>query len=328
MNSTEPYSVAAREDIDTIISLLNAIYPLSDALKQAFYKHIVTLQLSANDVLLKQGEICRYMYFIKSGAITAYSIHNRKKITTYISVENEFVSSINGLHGAAPAMETMVAVEPTTLLAMHNDVMQELFQVHFDFNYLFRVMVEKYYRDAQERSHIIRIGNATERYAYFTNTKPGYIERLPADCVAAFLDMKPATLLRIKKQAEAAALHKTSADDLCRQIDAYMQQQKPYTSKNISLPVLATALGLTTHELSVLLNSHYHLNFTDFINTHRIRHIQAQMASADNLKSYTIEALASEVGFASRSAFYNAFKKLAGTSPLQYAQTIAAGSPV
>lgn len=328
MINREPYPVAAREDVDYIIGLLNTIYPLSEALKQACYQHLVTFQIAKDDILLKQGDTCRYMYFIKSGAIMAYSIHNRKKITTYISVENEFVSSINGLHGAAPAMETMVAVENTSLLAMHNDVMQELFQVHFDFNYLFRVMVEKYYRDAQERSHIIRIGNATERYAYFTSTKPGYIERLPAECVAAFLDMKPATLLRIKKQAEAAAAHKADTIILCRQIDAYMQLHTPYTNKNISLPSLAAELGLTTHELSVVLNSHYHLNFTDFINTHRIRHIQQQMAQPDSLKKHTVEAMAHEVGFASRSAFYNAFKKLAGTSPLQYAQKLATGSPV
>lgn len=324
----EPYPIAAREDVDIVIGLLNTIYPLSDALKQACYKHLVTLQVAKNEILLHQGDICRYMYFIKSGAIMAYSTHNRKKITTYISVENEFVSSINGLHGAAAAMETMVAVENTTLLAMHNDVMQGLFEVHFDFNYLFRVMVEKYYRDAQERSHIIRIGNATERYAYFTNTKPGYIERLPTESVAAFLDMKPATLLRVKKQVEAAAARKADTTNLCRQIDAYMQQHTPYTNKNINLPALASQLGLAANELSVLLNSHYHLSFTDFINTHRIRHIQEQMAKPDSLRNYTIEALAGEVGFSSRSVFYNAFKKLSGTSPLQYAQSIAAGSPV
>jgi AraC-like DNA-binding protein len=324
----EPYPTAAPEDIGYLIGLLNQVYPISDALKAEFYRHVVAFQLPKDEILVKQGDTCRYMYFIKSGAIMAYSIHNLKKVTTYISVENEFVSSINGLHGAAPAMETMVAVEDTTLMAMHNDVMQSLFEVYFDFNYLFRVMVEKYYRDAQERSHIIRIGNASERYAYFIHTKPGYIERLPAACVASFLDIKPATLFRIKKQFEAAASPKAATAGLCRQIDAYMQQHTPYTDKHINLSSLAADLKLTAPTLSVLLNNHYHLSFNDFINTHRINRIKTQMASPGSLKNFTIEAMASEVGFASRSAFYNAFKKLAGTSPLQYAQSLAGGSPV
>jgi AraC-like DNA-binding protein len=323
-----PYPTAAKEDIDYLIYLLNMIYPMSEALKAAFYRHVVTLEIARDEILVKQGDICEYMYFIKKGAIMAYSMHNRKKVTTYISVENEFVSSITGLHGVGPTMETMVAVEPAILMAMHNDVMQELFQTHFDFNYMFRVMVEKYYRDAQERAHIIRIGNARERYAYFTKTKPGYIERLPIEKVASFLDITPATLLRIKKEAEAAASHTAEVARLCKEIEAHMQQHSTYTDKNISLASLAATLGITPHTLSLLLNNHYHLSFADYINTLRINCIKERIAGSGNLKNYTIEAMANEVGFSSRSAFYSAFKKLVGLSPLQYIQSLDQDSPV
>lgn len=323
-----PYPIAAKEDIDYLIQLLNMIYPVSDALKTAFHRHVVTLEVGKDEILVKQGDICQYMYFIKKGAIMAYSMHNRKKVTTYISVENEFVSSITGLHGVGPTLETMEAVEPTILMAMHNDVMQELFQTHFDFNYMFRVMVEKYYRDAQERAHIIRIGNARERYAYFTKTKPGYIERLPAESVASFLDITPATLLRIKKEAEAAASQSPGIARLCGEIDAHMQQHSTYTDKNISLASLAASLGIAPHTLSLLLNNHYHLSFADYINTLRINCIKEQIASSGHLKNYTIEAMANEVGFSSRSAFYSAFKKLVGLSPLQYIQSLGPDSPV
>jgi len=323
-----PYPIAAKEDIDYLIYLLNTIYPMSEALRAAFYRHVVTLEIAKDEILVKQGDICEYMYFIKKGAIMAYSMHNRKKVTTYISVENEFVSSITGLHGVGPTMETMVAVEPTILMAMHNDVMQELFQTHFDFNYMFRVMVEKYYRDAQERAHIIRIGNARERYAYFTKTKPGYIERLPIEKVASFLDITPATLLRIKKEAEAAASHSAEVARLCEEIDAHMQQHSTYTDKNISLASLAATLGIAPNTLSLLLNNHYHLSFADYINTLRINCIKERIAGSGNLKNYTIEAMANEVGFSSRSAFYSAFKKLVGLSPLQYIQSLGPDSPV
>lgn len=323
-----PYPIAARADIDYVLTLLSTIYPASDALKDAFYRHVVSLDIAKDEILVKQGDVCDYMYFIKTGAIMGYSIHNRKKITTFISVENEFVSSITGLHGVVPAMETMEAVEPTTLLAMHNDVMQTLFQTHFDFNYMFRVMVEKYYRDAQERSHIIRIGNARERYAHFTKTKPGYIERLPAESVASFLDITPATLLRIRKQSKAAASQTTEIADLCEKIDAHIRRHKAFTNKNISLASLAEELGLAANTLSLTLNNYYHLNFADYINTYRINCIKERIAGSGGLQNYTIEAMANEVGFSSRSAFYSAFKKLVGASPLQYAQSLTNSSPV
>src|SRR5690349_14665094 len=126
------YRKAEKKDVLRIIQMLSAIYPMSEGLQQEFYKNVRSIELQKDDVLMKQGEICHYMYFIKRGALMGYSAHNGKQITTYISVENEFVSSITGLHGVSPSKETVVAVEHSVLLAMHNDVMQRLFTVYFD----------------------------------------------------------------------------------------------------------------------------------------------------------------------------------------------------
>lgn len=82
-----PYRKATKNNVSLIIQLLSRIYPFSKGLQQAFYTHTHTIQLSKNEVLLRQGETCQYMYFIKKGAMMGYSVHNNKKITTYISIE-------------------------------------------------------------------------------------------------------------------------------------------------------------------------------------------------------------------------------------------------
>src|SRR5947208_520187 len=79
-----PYPKAAKKDVLKIIQMLSTIYPLSESLQQEFYKHTHTIQLQKNEALMRQGEICNYMYFIKKGALMGYSAHNNKKITTYI----------------------------------------------------------------------------------------------------------------------------------------------------------------------------------------------------------------------------------------------------
>lgn len=319
-----PYRKAGEMDVLQIIRMLSSIYPMSEGLKQEFYKNIRSIELQKNDILLKQGEICHYMYFIKKGALMGYSAHNGKKITTYISVENEFVSSITGLHGVSPSKETVVAVEHSVLLAMHNDVMQQLFTVYFDFNFIFRVMVEKYYRDAQERSYIIRIGNARERYMYFAQTMPGYMERLPEESVASLLNIKAVTLARLKKQFAAAAKPQASEDEeKCRQLDHHIRSRQLYRNKKISLTSLSAELGIGRHRLSSLINNYYHLTFSDYINSFRINRIKEQLKDTRVLQRHTIEMLANDAGFASRSAFYSAFKKETGISPKEYLQRLA-----
>jgi AraC-like DNA-binding protein len=315
------YAKAHEQDIAHVIYLLNSIYPLSGALCKEFHSHLVSLELEKDAVLLAEGETSQFMYFILSGALMGYSTYKEKQIITYISVENEFVSSISGMHGMKPSREGIMAVEPTRLIALPNAILLGLFEKYFDFNYIFRVMVQQYYQDAQERAHIIRVGNAKERYLYIIQTNPGIIDRFPLENIASLLNMEPLTLARIKKQHSLSLKKDGDTEELCRQLEAYILKQKPYRQKDLKMSMMAEAVGITPHKLSSLLNNHYQVNFVDFINTYRINSIKEQMTLPQNMQHYTIESMAYEAGFSSRSAFYNAFKKLMGTSPAEFVRS-------
>ncbi|MER2999334.1 hypothetical protein [Pontibacter populi] len=101
------------EDRAYILGLLTTLHPVSNDLQEEFYKHAIAIQLEEGQHLLCLGGKCNCMYFITEGALMAYSVHKPKQITTYISVENEFISSLSGLYGEQPSREAIVAVEPT-----------------------------------------------------------------------------------------------------------------------------------------------------------------------------------------------------------------------
>lgn len=316
------YKSAQPTDIDHLLYLLNTIYPLSEALRTTISSNLVSLELNKDALLVAEGETGHYMHFIVTGALMGFSTHKGKKIITYISVDNEFVSSISGMHGESPSHEGILAVEATRLLALPNSIILQLFEKQFDFNYIFRIMVQKYYQDAQERSHIIRVGNGRERFAYFIQANPGFIDRIPLEHVASLLDMKPETLARIKKQHTQSMKKEEGTAELCKQLEAHLLKHQPYRTKDLKLSELAEAIAITPHKLSSLLNDHYRLNFVDFINTYRINSIKGQMTLPQNMQHFTIEALAYEAGFSSRSAFYAAFKKITGTSPVEFAKNL------
>jgi len=316
------YKKADSGDIEIVIRILNEAYPVSAVLQEALYTNIVSLTLKKGATLTAEGEFCQYMYFIISGALMAQATYNGKKVTTYISVENEFVSSISGMHGMSPTKEGIIAVEPTSLVALPNKILLDLFEKCFDLNYAFRVLVQKYYQDAQERAHIIRVGNAKERYHYFLATKPGYIDRLPLEHIASLLDMKPQTLERIRKQHALTLKKDEETEQQCRQLEVCLTKYKLYSKKDISLSSLSRTLGITPHRLSFLINNNYHFNFVDFINMYRINSVREQLALQNNIQHFTIETLASNAGFVSRSAFYRAFKKQVGISPTEFVQSL------
>ncbi len=305
------------QDIAYIIGLLSMQHPVCDELQDEFYKHAVAATLNKDQHLLHQGELCHYMYFIKEGALMAYSLHRHKKITTYISVENEFVSSLSGLYGELPSKEAIVAIEPTLVLGVHTDVLQEWYKRFFDLNYIIRTVYENYYRDAQERTHIVRVGNAMERYQYFLSSKPGFIDRLPLECVASFLDMKPETLSRIKKQNKGE-VRENNAETIPHQVEQFMKTTECFKEKAIKVQDIAQRLDMPSYKLSQVLNTYFKTSFSDFVNQHRIDYLKKQLENEEHLQSFTMEALALQAGFASRSAFYKAFKKSEGISPKAY----------
>ncbi len=318
---TQILKKAAKADIDHIIFVLTQVCEITNQLRSEIYNNTYEFKYKKDEVLVEEGGYCNYMYFIKKGALMGCTTYKGKKIVTYMTIENEFVSSISGLYGKAPSKEEISAIEDSHLIAIPNDVLLDMFKHHFDLNFLFRIMVEKYYADAQERTHIVRVGSAKERYLYFTQTKPGYMDRLPMEYIAALLDMKPLTLIKIKRQYSLSLKKDEETEELCKCIENQMIEKEVFKDKNLSLNSLSMLLNLTTHQLSSLLNNQFQQKFMDFVNTYRINHIKSQIVQPHILHNYTIETLANNAGFSSRSAFYNAFKKAVGMSPIEYAKS-------
>ncbi|MBF8964110.1 helix-turn-helix domain-containing protein [Pontibacter sp. FD36] len=311
------YLPAKADDIAHVLKLLEASHPISDNLREEFYRHTVTLRLQEGEHLLYQGERCLHMYFIREGALMAYSMHKHKKITTYISVENEFVSSLSGLYGQEPSREAIVAVGPTLLVGVHTDILQGWYARYFEMNFIIRQVYENYYREAQERSHVVRIGNAEERYLHFIKSKPGYIDRLPLEIVASFLDIKPETLSRVIKQTNKQ-MQVQEAAGILERLEQFLLETECFREKTLKVQGLAKRLGIPSYKLSLALNMYHKKSFTEFLNHYRITYLKTQLEKEESLQNFTIESLAFNAGFASRSAFYKAFNKMEGLSPKAY----------
>ena len=99
-------------------------------------------------------------------------------------------------------------------------------------------------------------------------------------------------------------------------VEDLMVQKKLFLDPELSLPMLADEVGLTTHALSYLLNTGFGENFYAFINRYRVE--EAKLLLTTRIKSLSMLGIAYEAGFRSKTTFNNAFKKHTGLSPSQY----------
>ncbi|MXV17040.1 helix-turn-helix domain-containing protein [Hufsiella ginkgonis] len=109
-------------------------------------------------------------------------------------------------------------------------------------------------------------------------------------------------------------------------IDTFMLQHKPFMRQGITVSELALEMGMQPRTLSGVLNQHYQQRFSDFINAYRIAHIKSCLETG-KWKEFTLEGLAYQCGFTSRSTFFAAFKKDTGLSPTEYIKKIGKSAP-
>ena len=97
----------------------------------------------------------------------------------------------------------------------------------------------------------------------------------------------------------------------------YIKDNKSYLNPEITLPVLAQSINVSTHILSKALNEKLKQNFTDFINKYRVEEAKSMLASSEK-SSLKIATIAYDCGFNTLSTFNVAFKKFSNTTPKQY----------
>ncbi len=103
-------------------------------------------------------------------------------------------------------------------------------------------------------------------------------------------------------------------------IKELMQNQKPYLNPNLNLGDLAFMLEMRPQDLSQLLSNKLSTNFYSFINRYRVERCKTMLKDPE-YSNFSMEGIAKEAGFKSKSTFYSRFKEFTGLTPLQYIES-------
>ncbi len=88
-----------------------------------------------------------------------------------------------------------------------------------------------------------------------------------------------------------------------------------FSKKHYTLNSLAKELNTNSAYLSKIINVYKHINFANYLNNLRVDFAVDQLTVNKPLRSYTIKAIAEEVGFKNAQSFSSAFHKRTGIYP-------------
>ena len=103
-------------------------------------------------------------------------------------------------------------------------------------------------------------------------------------------------------------------------IKTQMQEEKYFKSSSASLSGLAKAINESSHHVSQVINERLDQSFFEMLASYRVEEAKT-ILKTELGKKLTIEEVAEQVGYNSKSAFNTAFKKFTSQTPSEYRES-------
>lgn len=129
--------------------------------------------------------------------------------------------------------------------------------------------------------------------------------------------------IEAEEKYNTSGLSDEQKEELLRVIFHEMEVNKIFKQDDLTVTKFANTIGSNRAYISQVINEGTDKNFSTFINEYRIKEARKMIVEGHH-ENITIEAIANSVGFKSKSAFNNSFKKFTGITPSYFMKNIEA----
>src|SRR5690606_34165918 len=129
------------------------------------------------------------LYFIVKGGVRGFIKVEGQEITNWTNGENNIVGNIQHLGLDNDTEEYLQVIEDSLLIVITRQSIDEMYARFPEANTIGRKILERYYRDADERAFLSRLPSAEKRYKRFLLKRPELVGRIPMKYIASYLGM-------------------------------------------------------------------------------------------------------------------------------------------
>ena len=77
--------------MEEILAYLNTIHPIHSETKDYLRENLKPFEVPRKKLILRQGHVCRNIYFIKSGLLRCYYLREGKEICSWFMKEGDII---------------------------------------------------------------------------------------------------------------------------------------------------------------------------------------------------------------------------------------------
>ena len=177
------YSTMTHDELDVLESIL------------------VPMKFQKGEFIIKEGEICKNIYWVVKGLVRQFYFKNGKDLTEYMATENTICMCIESLFREKPTNLQIVALEPTIIYALPKAALEQQAIKNVNIQMLYRKILEESLIFSQIHADMLRFESAQDRYAKLVKRNPRLVLRAPLVYISSYRQMTPETLSRVRTSA-------------------------------------------------------------------------------------------------------------------------------
>jgi len=156
--------------------------------------------IKRNHFILREGEICRYGYFVVKGTLRLYSIDKKgEEHIIQFALEDWWISDVSSMISGKASIYNIDALEDSDVLQIDKNSFEKFISFSPKFEKMFNLGSQKSRIALQERVTNFLSMTAEEKYLFMINKYPDIINRVPQRHIASFLGITPESLSRVRK---------------------------------------------------------------------------------------------------------------------------------
>ncbi len=163
--------------------------------------HFKPLSVKRNELLLIEGSVCRYVYFVVSGCLQVFVQDDAgDENTRDLVVENNWCAELISFGTQKPATENIRTVEHSELLTIDFQNFQILMKDVPQFDKVYKQILEQSYANSVYRINTFMTLSSLERIKWLMTYRPALMTRLPAKLIASYLGINKDVFSRLRSR--------------------------------------------------------------------------------------------------------------------------------
>jgi len=162
---------------------------------------IKTIGLKKKEFLVKEGQVCKALYFVEKGCLRMFFINSKatEQITQF-ALENWWISDYFSFMDEKSSEYSIQAIEKSEIIALDKHAFDDLLKELPQLERYFRILMQKALAASQLRAKYLYEMSKEEFFQHFSSSFPEFVQRVPQYMIASYLGLTPEYVSELRKK--------------------------------------------------------------------------------------------------------------------------------